>query len=112
MIVLFFITILWAPALRTAVPVCPNVTPAKRHYSLIVSNKDVPLPGGKILPGTLVFNNSYIGPAIYATLDEVLSIDVFNNASVGGWLRSKLICSSYSSVTVVHLMVMHAYYRY
>lgn len=95
------IALLGATALiSSAAAVCPNVPKAKRHYNLVVSNMNVPLPGGKILPG-LVFNNSYIGPAIYATLGETISIDVFNNASVGECASLKLLDISESQVIML-----------
>ena len=75
--------IITSPGLLASI--CPDVPKANRHYSLVVGDANITLPGGKVLPG-LAFNNSYIGPPIYATLGETISIDVFNNASVGEWI--------------------------
>ena len=64
--------------------VCPDFPKARRHFDLAVRNTDIALPGGKTLAG-LTFNGSYVGPAIVVQLGEEVSIDVTNEASVGGW---------------------------
>ena len=65
----------------SAAAVCPDVLKAKKHFNLVVQDTNITLPGGENLPG-FTYNGSYIGPVIYATLGEEISIDVLNNSTI------------------------------
>jgi FtsP/CotA-like multicopper oxidase with cupredoxin domain len=76
------IFVLVSPLVALSSKLCPEIPKAANHFFLTVEDKPVPLPGGKFLEKGLSYNGSINGPTIVVDYGSMVSIDVYNNASV------------------------------
>lgn len=66
-----------AAAVASAADVCPDIEKAPKNFILRVTDYELELPDGKLLPQK-AYNDSVVGPALVMDLGDDVSIDVTN----------------------------------
>ena len=69
--------VLLVAASNAAAKVCPDIPRAAKHFDLRVSEYDLKLPDGRMVP-QMAYNGSVVGPPLVFTLGDEVSIDVYN----------------------------------
>ena len=85
-------------ALR-ACAVCPAVTKAPRHFSVVAAASDIRLPDGGVLRG-LSYNGTYVGPTLTAVLGQEVSIDLISKVPEGMRMSRHGCCGRHNGCTL------------